>query len=84
MGRWFSVGPAMLSRVKGRRIMEDLPFAWGLPETDGPCTMNGSSPYKPWEASTIASICYSQMEREPFEPSRHLIVLPLQQSTLTR
>lgn len=54
MGCWFSVGPAMLRGAKGRRILEELPIARVLPETDGPFTMNGSSPYMPWEATTIA------------------------------
>jgi len=54
MGCWFSVGPAMLLRAKGRRILKDLPIARVLPETDGPFVMNGSSPYMPWEAMSIA------------------------------
>jgi len=53
MGCWFSVGPAMLRGAKGRRILEELPIAKVLPETDGPFAMNGSSPYMPWEATTI-------------------------------
>jgi len=54
LGCWFSVGPAMLRGAKGRRILEELPIAKVLPETDGPFTMNGSSPYMPWEAISIA------------------------------
>ena len=54
MGCWFSVGPAMLRGAKGRRILEELPTARVLPETDGPFAMNGSSPYMPWEAISIA------------------------------
>ncbi len=54
MGCWFSVGPAMLRGAKGRRILEELPIARVLPETDGPFAMNGSSPYMPWEAISIA------------------------------
>ena len=55
MGCWFSVGPAMLRGAKGRRILDELPIDRVLPETDGPFAMNGSSPYMPWEAITIAS-----------------------------
>jgi TatD DNase family protein len=54
MGCWFSVGPAMLRGAKGRRILQELPIARVLPETDGPFAMNGSSPYMPWDATTIA------------------------------
>jgi len=53
MGCWFSVGPAMLRGAKGRRILQELPIARVLPETDGPFVMNGSSPYMPWEAMSI-------------------------------
>lgn len=55
MGCWFSVGPAMLRGAKGRRILDELPIDRVLPETDGPFAMNGSSPYMPWEAITVAS-----------------------------
>jgi len=55
MGCWFSVGPAMVRGARGRRILEDLPTDRVLPETDGPFTKNGSSPYMPWEAISIAS-----------------------------
>ena len=54
MGCWFSVGPAMLRGAKGRRILKELPIDRVLPETDGPFAMNGSSPYMPWDATTIA------------------------------
>jgi TatD DNase family protein len=53
MGCWFSVGPAMLRGVKGRRIIKELPKEKVLPETDGPFARNGSSPLMPWEAITI-------------------------------
>lgn len=55
MGCWFSVGPAMLRGAKGRKILGELPIDRVLPETDGPFTKNGSSPYMPWEAISIAS-----------------------------
>lgn len=54
LGCWFSVGPGMLRGAKGRRILEELPIARVLPETDGPFTKNGSNPYMPWEAISIA------------------------------
>lgn len=55
MGCWFSVGPAMVLGVRGRRIFEELPRDRVLPETDGPFAKNGSTPYMPWEAILIAS-----------------------------
>lgn len=56
MGCWFSVGPAMLRGAKGLRILEELPRERVLTETDGPFAKNGSTPYMPWEASTIVPI----------------------------
>jgi len=54
MGCWFSVGPAMVRAAMGRRILEELPTDRVLPETDGPFAKNGSTPYMPWEAISIA------------------------------
>jgi TatD DNase family protein len=54
MGCWFSVGPAMVSGARGRRILEELPMDRVLPETDGPFAKNGSTPYMPWDAISIA------------------------------
>lgn len=54
MGCWFSVGPAMVRGTRGRRILEELPKDRVLPETDGPFAKNGSTPYMPWEAISIA------------------------------
>ena len=54
MGCWFSVGPAMVRGARGRRILEELPTDRVLPETDGPFAKNGSTPYMPWEAISIA------------------------------
>jgi TatD DNase family protein len=53
MGCWFSVGPAMLWGVKGLSILHELPPGRVLPETDGPFTTNGFSPFMPWEAMNI-------------------------------
>jgi TatD DNase family protein len=55
MGCWFSVGPAMLSGAKGRRIVRELPKDRILPESDGPFAKSGSRPLMPWEATSIAS-----------------------------
>ncbi len=55
MGCWFSVGPAMIRGIKGRRILRELPRNKVLPETDGPFARNGSIPYMPWEAMAIVS-----------------------------
>lgn len=53
LGCWFSVGPAMLTGAKGRRILAQLPIHSILPETDGPFTTRNSKPLMPWEAIDI-------------------------------
>jgi len=79
MGCWFSVGPAMLRGAKGRRILAELPMNRVLPETDGPFTKNGSAPFMPWEAISIAeplTIIWNETEeavRKQFK--RNLAVL---------
>ncbi len=54
LGCWFSVGPAMLGRAKGRRLLAELPITRILPETDGPFVMKGNRCLMPWEAIAIA------------------------------
>jgi Tat protein secretion system quality control protein TatD with DNase activity len=60
LGCWFSVGPAMLAREKGRLLVARMPRHRLLTETDGPFgTLQGISLY-PWDAiqavRTIASV----------------------------
>jgi TatD DNase family protein len=60
LGCWFSVGPAMLAREKGRLLVARMPRHRLLTETDGPFgTLQGISLY-PWDSiqavRTIASV----------------------------
>jgi TatD DNase family protein len=74
MGCWFSVGPAMVRGAKGRRIVQELPKARVLPETDGPFAKNGSTPLMPWEAVSIASTLapiWNVTEKAVCEQFRH-------------
>lgn len=55
VGCWFSVGPVMLAGEKGRGLAARMPIDRVLPETDGPFTMDGSAPLKPWDAWKVCS-----------------------------
>lgn len=80
MGCWFSVGPAMLSGAKGRRIVRELPKNRILPETDGPFAKNGSTPLMPWEATSIAGtvagiwIVTEEAVRNQFESNLEILL----------
>ena len=56
LGCWFSVGPAMLAGEKGRSLAARMPIDRVLPETDGPFTLGGSVPLKPWDAWKVCSV----------------------------
>jgi TatD DNase family protein len=53
IGCWFSVGPAMLAREKGRALIARMPLNRVLPETDGPFTSVGGEPLQPWDAWSV-------------------------------
>lgn len=53
LGCWFSVGPAMLEGRKGRNLLQLMPVARVLPETDGPFAQVNGTPLLPWEAVSI-------------------------------
>lgn len=55
LGCWFSVGPVMLAGEKGRELAARMPIDRVLPETDGPFTLDGSAPLKPWDAWKVCS-----------------------------
>lgn len=55
LGCWFSVGPAMLAGEKGRGLAARMPIDRVLPETDGPFSLVGSAPLKPWDAWKVCS-----------------------------
>lgn len=54
LGCWFSVGPAMLSGEKGRRLTARMPMDRILPETDGPFAKVGAKPLMPWQAMDVS------------------------------
>lgn len=49
IGAWFSVGPAMLNSIKGRRILQLIPKDRLLTETDGPFAKYASKRLFPWD-----------------------------------
>lgn len=49
IGAWFSVGPAMLNSIKGRRIIEIIPKDRLLTETDGPFAKISGKNLFPWD-----------------------------------
>lgn len=52
-GCWFSVGPTMLTSLKGRDLLKIMPMDKVLPETDGPFATREGVPLMPWEACDI-------------------------------
>ena len=53
-GAWFSIGPSMIASEKGRKLVEMIPPARLLLETDGPfATKPDGSPWFPWEAQQV-------------------------------
>lgn len=53
LGCWFSVGPAMLESVNGRKLAKLMPKVRVVPESDGPFARVGGAPVLPWEAAGI-------------------------------
>ncbi|WP_046866821.1 Qat anti-phage system TatD family nuclease QatD [Microvirga massiliensis] len=53
---WFSVGPAMLASVNGRRLASLMPRDRILPETDGPFGELDGHPLNPWDSERVLPI----------------------------
>ena len=49
MGCWFSVGPAMLSTIKGRNLVSMMPKGCIVTETDGPFAKLSGKQLFPWD-----------------------------------
>ncbi len=57
IGAWFSVGPAMMNSIKGKRIIELIPKDRLLTETDGPFAKVSGKNLFPWDVEkAIAGI----------------------------
>lgn len=50
---FFSIGPAMLTSVKGKQLASKMPLNRILPESDGPFAQLNFKPVMPWEAMNI-------------------------------
>ncbi|WP_166145204.1 Qat anti-phage system TatD family nuclease QatD [Methylosinus sp. RM1] len=50
LGCWFSIGPAMLTSRRGRRLASMMPNDRVCLETDGPFGKLGDQPLMPWDA----------------------------------
>jgi TatD DNase family protein len=53
MGCWFSVGPTMLTSVRGRAAAAAMPRDRVIPESDGPFGLLDGQPASPWDASSM-------------------------------
>ncbi len=73
LGCWFSVGPAMLAGEKGRSLAARMPIDRVLPETDGPFTLGGSAPLKPWDAWKVCSVLADIWSMSPAEVENQLM-----------
>jgi TatD DNase family protein len=56
LGCWFSIGPTMLSRSKGRRLTAEMPRDRVLTETDGPFAQIEGRAAFPWDANRAVEI----------------------------
>ncbi len=66
IGCWFSVGPAMLTSIRGRSAISVMPRDRVLPESDGPfCLLNNQTIY-PWDTWSIIP-CLAELWRETEE-----------------
>lgn len=65
LGCWFSVGPAMLSASRGRKLVARMPKDRVLPESDGPFTRLGSKPMFPWHTDIVLRQLSSAWEMQP-------------------
>lgn len=54
MGCWYSVGPTMLTSMRGRATAALMPHDRVLPESDGPFGLLNSQPVCPWDAWSVA------------------------------
>lgn len=59
LGAWFSVGPAMLSSMKGRDLALRMPKDRILTESDGPFARISSRAAMPWDVGVAESILTS-------------------------
>ena len=54
-GCWFSVGPAMMTSVNGRKLASLMPRDRVVPESDGPFAKVHGAHVMPWEADSVAT-----------------------------
>jgi TatD DNase family protein len=64
MGCWFSVGPTMLTSIRGRAAAAVMPHNRVLPESDGPFGLLNGQPVCPWDAWSVARYL-ARVWREP-------------------
>lgn len=56
IGCWFSVGPAMLTSARGRRLASLMPPDRVLTETDGPLAQCDGKPLMPWDSERVTRV----------------------------
>lgn len=56
MGCWFSVGPTMLTSLRGRSAVAVMPRDRVLPESDGPFSLIQGQPAYPWDAWSVVPL----------------------------
>jgi TatD DNase family protein len=83
LGCWFSVGPAMLSTDKGRKIAALMPRDRILTETDGPFAQIDGKSLAPWQAEHAVELLAAlwKVEAETVEATlkdnlRRLVTAP--------
>lgn len=55
LGCWFSVGPAMMVSLNGRKLVAQMPRERVVSESDGPFTKINGYHVMPWQAGTVVN-----------------------------
>lgn len=71
-GCWFSVGPAMLSGDRGRKLASRMPRERVLTETDGPFTQSSGRPLFPWDVEAAEKLL-ADIWNESLDETRKII-----------
>jgi TatD DNase family protein len=79
---WFSVGPAMLSGERGRKLVSKMPRNKVLTESDGPFAKVGNRSLCPWDVD-IALRELSTIWSLPYEETQNIVKNNFQKLTST-
>ena len=73
IGCWFSIGPAMIRGVKGRRLASMMPSDRVLTETDGPLAHRRNRPLMPWDVEEVELVLGNIWKLSPVAVQQQLV-----------